>query len=100
MGDVADWLHVNNPNMDVKCIADSPDFIAPEVHGVDCPKREPGYQAALQDFWQREVDHRRHPCRGMERGHGCPHCSGCWYTPWWKAWVLESQLLPSRPREH
>ena len=25
----------------------------PQVHGVDCPKREPGYQAALQDFWQR-----------------------------------------------
>ena len=51
--DVADWLHANNPDMsvclkmkmrilnflytktftfrDVKCIADSPDFIAPEV---------------------------------------------------------------------
>jgi len=55
--DVAEWLHSNNPNMDVKCIADSPDFIAPEVHGVDCPKREPGYQATLQDFWQREDDH-------------------------------------------
>ena len=27
-----------------------------EVHTVDCPKRQPGYQAILQGFWNRQGD--------------------------------------------
>jgi len=55
--DVADWLHANNPDMDIKCIADAPDFIAPEVHAPECYRNHEGYQAELQDFWKRDPDH-------------------------------------------
>ena len=27
-----------------------------KVHTVDCPKRQPGYQATLQGFWDRHDD--------------------------------------------
>jgi hypothetical protein len=55
--DVADWLLSNNPAMDVKCIADAPDYIPREVHTADCPRRQTSYQAVLRQFWAREEDH-------------------------------------------
>jgi len=55
--DVADWLHGNNPGMDVRCIADAPDFIPWWVHSPDCPRRQPGYQDFVNEFWHRDPDH-------------------------------------------
>ena len=55
--DVSDWLHANNPDMKVRCVADSPDFIPWWVHSPDCPRRSDGYQKSVNMFWSRDMDH-------------------------------------------
>jgi len=55
--DVADWLHHTNPDMIVRCVADSPDFIPWWVHSEDCPRRDEDYQQFVNTYWKRDMDH-------------------------------------------
>jgi len=55
--DVADWILKSNPNIKVRCIADSPDFIPWWVHSEDCPRREDNYQKFVNGYWSRDMDH-------------------------------------------
>ena len=55
--DAADWLHSYNPDMKVRCVADSPDFTPWWVHSEDCPRRMDDYQQFVNSFWSRDTDH-------------------------------------------
>ena len=54
---VAEWLHANNPDMNVWCVADAPDFIPWWVHTENCPRRANDYQHFVNSFWSRDMDH-------------------------------------------
>jgi len=45
-----------NPDIDVRCVADAPEYFPPEVHTEDCANRAPGFQNHLTEFWGREMD--------------------------------------------
>merc|ERR1712020_7057 len=54
--DVADWLHQANPDIKIRCVADSPDYIPWWVHARNCKKRKNDYQHFLNGYWSREMD--------------------------------------------
>ena len=47
---VADMLHEANPSLDVRCIADSPDFYPTTVHTEDCDPYD--FEEIAHQFWQ------------------------------------------------
>ena len=47
----------NNPGVNVKCVADAPDFIPWWVHSEGCPRREEDYQEFVNSYWSRDMDH-------------------------------------------
>jgi len=47
---VADMFHEANPSLDVRCIADSPDFYPTTVHTEDCDPYD--FEEIAHQFWQ------------------------------------------------
>ena len=46
----------NNTDMEVRCVANAPEFYPPEVHTAGCRTRQPDYQDNLTSFWGRQMD--------------------------------------------
>ena len=45
-----------NPGLEVRCVANAPEFYPPEVHTAGCRTRQPDYQDNLTSFWGRQMD--------------------------------------------
>merc|ERR1711936_539155 len=45
-----------NPDIDVRCVADAPEYFPPEVHTEECHSRAPGYENWLTEFWGKVMD--------------------------------------------
>ena len=54
---MADWLHQINPDIKIRCVADSPDYIPWGVHARNCRRRKDGYQQFVNGYWSRDMDH-------------------------------------------
>jgi len=50
------WVWQTNPGLDVRCVANAPEFYPAEVHTEDCYSRAPDYQNFLTEFWARQAD--------------------------------------------
>ena len=59
---------------DVRCIADAPNFLPPEVHPPECPRRQDDYQSAVRTFWGRW----RHGPQGTPTLHPRENDHSCW----------------------
>jgi len=54
--DFAEWVLSQNPDIDVRCMPDAPEFFPPEVYTEGCYTRDPSYQNYLTHFWGRVED--------------------------------------------
>lgn len=52
----AEWVWAQNPDIDVRCMPNAPEYYPPEVYTEGCYSREEQYQNNLGKFWGRLED--------------------------------------------
>ena len=52
----AEWVWAQNPDIDVRCMPNAPEYYPPEVYTEGCYSREEQYQNNLGKFWGRKED--------------------------------------------
>jgi len=52
----AEWVWDQNPDIDVRCMPDAPEYYPPQVFTEGCYSRDPEYQNNLGKFWARIED--------------------------------------------
>jgi len=54
--DFSEWVWSQNPDIDILCVPDAPEYYPPDVFTEGCASREPGYQNHLTEFYGRVED--------------------------------------------